>query len=373
MTLDILQNALKNNMELNLKTTGSSMVKRNRTWFKEPKYIERRIELLFTFLVILIMFTLFLVFLFYYGHIENSYWFFIPFLLIFPLLYYGYNNVYKPYKHFSHLLQLFNSGHTYSHFTDLENPFSKEFEEMDNRLSQILNSNDLMSASKRQAQYLALQNQINPHFLYNTLEGIRSEALIEGNTSISSMSEALSTFFRYTISHVENLVSLSDEIDNTNNYFFIQEYRFGDRLSLKVLFLDDCREDSLRIKIPKLTLQPIVENAIIHGLETKGGNGEVIINIELLDTRLLITVKDNGIGMDEDELNSLRNKLSTNSANQFVDESKGNGGIALINVDQRIKILFGEQYGLDITSCKGLGTDITISLPIEYTSKGNEY
>lgn len=349
------------------------MGKKKRHLFKEPKYIEKRIELLFFLFCLILLLTLFLVFLFYYNHLNNQNLFFIPFLSIFPLAYYGYIHIYKPYKHFSHLLQLFNSGHTYSHFTDLENPFSKEFEDMDKRLSQILNSNDLMSASKRQAQYLALQNQINPHFLYNTLEGIRSEALIEGNTSISSMSEALSTFFRYTISHVENLVSLSAEIENTRNYFFIQEYRFGDRLSLNVAFLDDCEENALLIKIPKLTLQPIVENAIIHGLESKGGYGEVLIVIELLDTRLLITVKDNGIGMDENSLNKLRSKLSKNYTNQFVDDSKNQGGIALINVNQRIKILFGEQYGLDITSCIGLGTDITISLPIEYISEGEEY
>jgi len=337
-----------------------------------PKYIEKRIKYLVISCFVLVLFNYILIFLFQYKHIKSNLLFVVSFGVFIFLGIYAYRSVYVPYEQFSHLLRLFNSGHTYSHFTDLENPFSKEFEDMDSRLSQILNSNVLMSASKRQAQYLALQNQINPHFLYNTLEGIRSEALIEGNTSISSMCEALSTFFRYTINHVQNLVPLSMELDNTNNYFFIQQYRFGDKLSLKLSFLDGCEQEALKIKIPKLTLQPIIENAIVHGLERKSGPGEVLITFELLDSRLLIIVKDNGVGMNEEEVNNLRTMLATKDISQTDDSSKKSGGIALVNVNQRIKILFGERYGLDITSCLGLGTDITISLPIEYMSKEDE-
>lgn len=337
-----------------------------------PKYIETRIIFLIISCFTLVIFNYFIIFNFQYSNTKSNILFAISFCLFILLAIYSYHSVFVPYKQFKHLLRLFNSGHTFSHFTDLQNPFSKEFEEMDNRLSQILNSNVLMSASKRQAQYLALQNQINPHFLYNTLEGIRSEALIDGKTSISSMCEALSTFFRYTINHVENLVPLSMELDNTNNYFFIQQYRFGDKLSLKLSFLDGCKDDALKIKIPKLTLQPIVENAIIHGLEKKRGPGEILITVEVLDSRLQIIVKDNGIGVKDEDLNNLRTRLATKDITNTEDSNKKSGGIALINVNQRIKILFGERYGLEITSCLGLGTDITISLPIEYKSKEQE-
>ncbi|NCD06585.1 MAG: sensor histidine kinase [Spirochaetia bacterium] len=336
-------------------------------WLKEPKYIETRIILFFILSLFLVLITLFFVFLSHFGRIKSDFWFFLPLALILLLIIYGYYNIFVPYKKFKHLLQLFNSGQTYSHFSDLKNPLSKDYVELDNRLAQILDSDILMSVSKRQAQYLALQNQINPHFLYNTLEGIRSEALSEGNISISSMCEALATFFRYTISHVQNLVPLSQELENTQNYFYIQQYRFGERLSMEISFIDGCKEDALRIRIPKLTLQPIVENAIVHGLECKKGKGLLLINIELFDSRLLISVKDNGVGMDEEKLKKLQRLLSKEGADQQ-DYNSNEGGIALINVNNRIKILFGERFGLNVTSCKDLGTDVNISLPIEYKS-----
>ncbi|MFA7109253.1 MAG: sensor histidine kinase, partial [Sphaerochaetaceae bacterium] len=168
-----------------------------------------------------------------------------------------------------------------------------------------------------------------------------------------------------------NLVPLSMELDNTKNYFFIQQYRFGDRISLDLSFLDNCEEQALRIKIPKLTLQPIVENAIVHGLECKSGKGRILINVEILDSRLLIVVKDNGVGMDEETTKTLRKKFVIRDNNQMVNNNN-EGGIALQNVNQRIKILFGEQYGLEVTSWVNVGTDITINLPVEDMSKEEE-
>ncbi|MGD1817518.1 MAG: sensor histidine kinase [Pleomorphochaeta sp.] len=334
-------------------------------WLREPKYIETRVIVLFFSSLTLILLTFFIVFLSHFGRIKSPYWFFLPLTLLVIFYIYGYSKIYKPYRKFIHLMQLFNSGQTYSHFSDLKNPLSKEFEDMDKRLAQILDSDILMSVSKRQAQYLALQNQINPHFLYNTLEGIRSEALIEGNKSISSMCEALATFFRYTISHVQNLVPLSQELENTKNYFYIQQYRFGERLTMNINFSDNCEEEALRIRIPKLTLQPIVENAIVHGLECKKEKGILNINIDLFNSRLLINVKDNGVGMPEEQLKKLQDALLKESSDQLHSNSY-QGGIALINVNNRIKLLFGERYGLEVTSCLNLGTDVTISLPIEY-------
>ncbi len=330
------------------------------------KYIETKIIYLFYMTLFLIFLTLFFVFLSHFGRLDNDLWFFLPLSLLLVLFLFGYYQIYIPYKKFRHLMRLFNSGQTYSHFSDLKNPLSQDFEDLDDRLSQILDSDILMSVSKRQAQYLALQNQINPHFLYNTLEGIRSEALIAGNNSISSMCEALATFFRYTISHVQNLVPLSQELENTKNYFYIQQFRFGERLSMNIKFNDDCQEEALRIRIPKLTLQPIVENAIVHGLECIKKDALLNIHISLLNSRMIINVKDNGIGMPESELKKLRDALLVEHTDQL--NNKDSGGIALINVNNRIKLLFGERYGLEITSAEGLGTDVMISLPVEYKS-----
>lgn len=333
--------------------------------FLRFRYIEKRIQLVLTYCIVALIFNSVMVFLFQECHLHYLSGFMLSILLLIPVPFYIYFRIYVPYKRFVHLLQLFNSGYTYSHFTDLNNPFSKEFEKMDERLSTILTGNASITASKRQAEYLALQNQINPHFLYNTLEGIRAEALISGNTSISSMCEALSRFYRYTISHIQNLVPFSMELSNTKNYFFIQKYRFGERISLKLLFLDDCEEQALRIRIPKLTLQPIVENAIVHGLECKSGLGVITIIVEVLDSRLLISVKDNGVGIEESNLEKLRKILSFRDGNQTNNDDV-EGGIALKNVNQRIKILFGEQYGIEITSCLSVGTDVSLNLPLVY-------
>ena len=117
----------------------------------------------------------------------------------------------------------------------------------------------------KQMQYQALQSQINPHFLYNTLDSIRGEALMAGNENIASMTERLSRFFRYCISNKGNIATIRDEINNILDYFYIQEYRFGDKFHLEIEVDEECYS----YKIPQMTLQPIVENAIFHGLERK--------------------------------------------------------------------------------------------------------
>ena len=124
--------------------------------------------------------------------------------------------------------RLFLEGYTTNNLSGIDETYlmpSSRF--MEERLQRMLDSSELLKLNKRQAQYLAIQNQINPHFLYNTLESIRSEALIAGLTSVSDMTEALAAFFRYTISKVENLVSVEEELQNCETYFKIQRYRFG--------------------------------------------------------------------------------------------------------------------------------------------------
>lgn len=228
----------------------------------------------------------------------------------------------------------------------------------------ILKSPKVFELNKRQAQYLALQNQINPHFLYNTLESIRGEALIAGLDSVADMTEALARFFRYTITKVENLVSVEEELENCETYFLIQKYRFGERLQLHI----DCDsvdwETVMNCKIPKLTLQPILENSIIHGTELKIGAGNLKIQFECSAERLLIRISDDGVGMDEETLAMLNRKLGRdgNALVHYTDEKKG--GIALANVNSRIHLLFGEEYGIHVYSVPQIGTDVEITLPL---------
>ena len=174
--------------------------------------------------------------------------------------------------------------------------------------------------------------------------------------------EALSTFFRYTITDTGNLVSVEDELENVENYFKIQQYRFGDKLDMRVNFPDDYAR-ILECKLPKLTLQPVVENAIFHGLEAKAEGGVIIISLEMTEKKLLINIHDDGIGIDEEELIKINQRLEITSG-PLTEEKRKRGGIALPNVSRRIKLLFGDEYGIHIYSIPNLGTEVRISVPI---------
>lgn len=226
-----------------------------------------------------------------------------------------------------------------------------------------LDPSQAFQLNKRQAQYLALQNQINPHFLYNTLESIRSEALLAGLSSVADMTEALANFFRYTISKTENLVTMEEELLNCETYFHIQQYRFGDRLQLDIQCAPEDRDELYRCRLPKLTLQPILENSIIHGTELKVGVGHLTIFLQRTGKRLLVQVSDDGVGMDEQTLMRINGSLGKGGLNAQLKGTRRTG-VALVNVDNRIRLLFGEEYGLHVYSMPGMGTTVEIALPI---------
>lgn len=265
----------------------------------------------------------------------------------------------------------FAKGETYREFIDNIGTMAPELSEAIERLDGLLDRQEVIQLSTKQAEFLALQNQINPHFLYNTLDAIRGDALCVGADNIADITEALSTFFRYTITDAGSLVTLETELDNVENYFKIQKYRFDDRLSLSVKLNDD-KERLMRMRCPKLTVQPIVENAIFHGLETQSGQGAIQIEAEIIDQKLHIDISDNGKGMDEKKLLQLNEQLRRISVGYIVEEQKKKkGGIALKNVCRRIKLLFGEEYGIHISSIVGVGTKVEISLPVVLKDKAS--
>ena len=161
---------------------------------------------------------------------------------------------------------------------------------------------------KTQAQMNSLQSQINPHFLYNTLESIRSKALLRDEEEIATMIETLARLFRYNISQRNTESSILDELENVKNYVRIQNYRFRDKFTLK-LELDDLGELPENYMMPTLTLQPIVENAIHHGLEPKISPGTILIRGFLTQSKLILQIRDNGVGMSSDQLDTLRARL----------------------------------------------------------------
>jgi len=213
-----------------------------------------------------------------------------------------------------------------------------------------------------QIRFRTLQSQINPHFLYNALDSIRGLALIENSPQTAEMAEALGGFFRYNISQSISIVKLEYELHNIENYFIIQRYRFANRFTLEYDF-DQTDRDLLDYPIPKLTIQPLVENAVFHGLERKRGNGKVIINIEKTSSRLFIRVKDNGIGMDENAVSALNESLRHDVSISDNSDSETKNGIGLLNISQRIHSIYGLSYGANFSSTVGLGTEIEITLP----------
>lgn len=219
----------------------------------------------------------------------------------------------------------------------------------------------------KQTELTALQSQINPHFLYNTLECIRGQALMDDNLEIARMVEALGAFFRYSISRKGNLVTLKDELDNIDNYMLIQRYRFGNRFSMEVI-IDEEDEEAYNCLIPRLIIQPIVENAIFHGLEERLEGGRVTIEVIVTEKTLIITVSDNGKGISREQLNKLNAKIRSRDTNPEDGEAgnQRNTGIALPNIHKRIQLLFGEEYGVDIYSTPGQGTDVEVTIPVNY-------
>ena len=266
-----------------------------------------------------------------------------------------------PYKKIENNMTLFLKGYTIDGLQEIA--LTKEVDRIFSELIQLLKSEQMLNENKRQAQYLALQNQINPHFLYNTLESIRSEAMEAGMDSVVCMTEALAHFFRYTISNMENMVTLEEELDNINTYFLIQKYRFEERIGLTIEYDEEEHDLLNHCLLPKLTLQPVVENSIIHGIERKMGFSTVRIVLRCTEKRLIIQVSDDGIGMQPEALDDLNRKLNQ-SLFESLHNKKKKGGIALVNVNNRIHLIFGEEYGMTVYSTPGVGTDVMIELPL---------
>ena len=221
---------------------------------------------------------------------------------------------------------------------------------------------------KRQVYMKALQNQINPHFLYNTLECIRGQALLYDAKEIADTAQTLSRFFRYSINTSSDIVTLRDELSNVKDYMKIQQYRFKDRFYLTVN-VEDTEEDLLLARIPKLTFQPIVENAITHAFTDKLKFNNISIEIKASSRHIRIVISDDGKGIEEPVLKKLNRELQDQDLSGELENgaqaspSDSHNGIALGNVNQRIKLYFGAEYGLSVTSVPGMGTDVVLYIP----------
>lgn len=212
----------------------------------------------------------------------------------------------------------------------------------------------------KRSELFALQYQINPHFLYNTLDTIRGQALLDDEYDIAQMSEKLARFFRYAISNHETIVRVEEEIHHIEDYISIQKKRFGVRFDT-VIEVES--PEIYEYYMLKLMLQPLVENAIMHGLEKLKKDGLVRIHISATEKKLLICVEDNGVGMSEEKLNALNEQMRAGTVCCNGRTQRGNG-IAAQNVNARIKMVFGNTYGLHYRSEPNMGTIVMATMPL---------
>ena len=203
--------------------------------------------------------------------------------------------------------------------------------------------------AQQKMEILAYRNQINPHFLYNTLSCMRDMALIKDEDSIAEMAMALSDIFRYAVKG-SNIVTVSDEVSYIEKFARIIEYRFMGKILIKT----NVPEEVLDKPMIRFFIQPLVENAVFHGLEGKMGNGSVDVTIESVDDRLQLTVTDDGCGMDEETLGKLR---------EIIENPKESKGIGISNIVQRLRLFYGDDYTMSADSIEDEGTVIRISVP----------
>ena len=204
----------------------------------------------------------------------------------------------------------------------------------------------------RKAEFEVLQAQINPHFLYNTLDAIVWSAEAGNQDQVVSMVGSLSSFFKSSLNKGKEIVSLRDELSHVRSYLEIQQIRYQDILSYEI----DVPKELLEYSIPKITIQPVVENALYHGIKNRRALGRITVKAADEGEKMVIRVEDDGIGMDEERLLEVRKALSENA-------TESGQVYGLYNVNERIRLNYGEDYGITIESTKGVGTCVMISLP----------
>lgn len=248
---------------------------------------------------------------------------------------------------------------------DREPPLSNRMDElgflefklynMSHRLREYIKTEYSMNLEKKTAQLKALQSQINPHFLQNTLQLIGGLAFSSKPEEINELIRSLSQMFRYVIRGQNDLATIRMELDHLNNYMHIQMQRFSPRITYEV----ECDPEAADCRIPKLTLQPIVENAFQHGLDKKSGDWRLKVQVQRNEQGVQIIVEDNGVGMDASTLEELQKSL-----HRETDQIWNIGDrIGMNNVASRIKMHFGLQYGVSVESEPGVGTRVSIQIP----------
>jgi two-component system sensor histidine kinase YesM len=225
----------------------------------------------------------------------------------------------------------------------------RNFDKMAGRITSLMEKQRQDQQSLHRAELELLQAQINPHFLYNTLDSIAILAESQREEDVVNMVTSLSTFFRNSLNRGEDIISLRAELIQATSYLEIQQIRYSDILTYSISLPEKIQD----VTVPKLILQPLIENALYHGIKNRRGRGVIQITGEKQNDDILLQVRDNGAGMTEEQLQRLQ-------AGVYEEH---HSGLGLKNVHQRIRLYCGEPYGLTFESKQGIGTTVTVLLP----------
>ena len=227
---------------------------------------------------------------------------------------------------------------------------SQTFNEMTQEIRDLIEANNHNQRQKRKSEFKALQAQINPHFLYNTLDSIIWMSMANKQEEVVEMTSALARLFRLSINKGHEMLSLQGEVDHVTNYLKIQKYRYESKLTYHIHLEPTIRN----LMIQKLILQPLVENAIYHGIKKRPEGGHIDVMIYKHMGHVFLQVRDNGVGMDQETLLSVGTK-----------STKSESGVGTKNVIDRLKLFYGESVDIRFESEYDVGTMVTIAIPIE--------
>lgn len=245
----------------------------------------------------------------------------------------------------------------------------KTFNEMSKEINHLVNWVYREKLTRKEAELKALQSQINPHFLFNTLESINWMARLNNVPEISDTVTDLSDLMEASIGRDDRLVTVEEEFKYAFKYISILKRRFGE----KIVFKEEIIGDADKVEIPRLLIQPLVENSVYHGIEKLRGKGEIILSARVEEDILIITVMDTGPGIEAPELEALNRRLSLDNDTYFKELSDSRRSIGIENVNRRIRLFYGDNYGLKIESKLGEYTKIIVRIPAKSKSTEGYY
>lgn len=290
---------------------------------------------------------------------------FIILLFGIPVSYFLSNSISKPIGQLMKFMRKAEGGEFWVRYTEKRDDeigmLGRSFNKMLKQINELLRLTERHERQKREAEFRSLQANINPHFLYNTLDTIQWMARKQKAIEIAEVVESLAKLFRIGLSKGRDMIPLDKEIEHIESYLKIQQTRYREKLQYQI----EVDESVASLYVLKFILQPLVENAIYHGIKERRGPGQIIVSAQQNNGQLRLVIQDNGAGMSESQLHEIRVALKDavrRTENQ--SESKHKKGYGILNVQARIVLAFGEQYGITIESREKVGTTLELVLPI---------